>query len=365
MLSDAASRIARQIDASLWAIVLIDLVLLVGVTAAIVLFAVRYRRSARKRVKLVRGHLALEIAWTVIPTALVIGMFFIGYESFVAVRTPPPGAFEVRVNAQRWYWSFEYPEHNLVSTELYLPKGRAVRFTITSAPDDVLHSFYLPAFRIKEDAVPGMETHAWIEPDTIGIYDIFCAEFCGDEHSQMLTKLHVVEPEAFERWLREQAQGRREAVAVAEALRPHDDPATLTAGQKLFDRYCKSCHGADGRGGGVYGARNLTSLEGWKRGAKRSDLFDTLAEGLPGTPMRPFRFLPVGERVALMSYVVSFADASRPEPTEEDLARLRQRYPELNPGQEDELPMLPATPIDEAMKRVVEERRPAPAEVQP
>lgn len=358
MLGTAASQLARNVDSSLLWIVAVCVALFVFVVSLMIVFVIRFRRSRVTRTRHIPGHLALEVVWTVVPVVIVMGMFWFGYRDFLALRTPPADSMDVSVHAQRWYWSFEYPDRHVTSPELVVPRGRPVRLTITSAPDEVIHSFYVPAFRIKEDAVPGMETFTWLNADTPGEYSVFCAEFCGDEHSRMISKVRVVEPEAFERWMEEQVRGLGEPVAAAEAADADDEELTGQDGRALFATYCKACHGAEGRGGGPYGARNLASLPGWKRGTKRSDILMTLSEGLPGTMMRPFRYLPVRDRVALMRRVVSLAPGPRPEPEPDDLARLAARFPEFDPARRDQVRLTPQMPIEAAMEAVVRERQP-------
>jgi cytochrome c oxidase subunit 2 len=208
----------------------ISLVLLVGITGTMVYFAVRYRRSRNPRAENIEGNLALEIVWTVIPTLLVLAIFWVGWKGFVYMRTVPKDAMLVKVTARMWSWGFTY-ENGRTSDVLKVPLNRPVKLAITSA--DVLHSLSIPAFRVKEDAVPGRENYLWFKPEVAGSYDIFCTEYCGMGHSAMVTKVEVISEEAFQAWY-------REAPKTAGKLTGPD-------GANLFaEKGCAACHSIDG-----------------------------------------------------------------------------------------------------------------------
>jgi cytochrome c oxidase subunit 2 len=351
------SDIARQVDSAMLILVVVCLVLLVGITATMIFFVVKYRRSKVRRTKQIHGNLPLEVVWTVVPTAIAVGLFFVGYEGFLSMRSVPAGAMEVRVTGQQWFWSFNYPEYGITSRELYVPVGRPVKFTITAPTDDVLHSFYIPAFRVKEDVVPGMETTMWIEARQAGTYHVFCAEFCGAGHSSMLSKMHVVAPAEYQAWLQRKVEERYRPVDPARALHADAEELKQYDGKALFAQYCAACHGSDGKGGGPYQARDLTSLEGWKRGTKLTDIFTTVSRGLPDTQMRSFGHLPVRERFAVMHHVASFnTSGQRLATTEQDMAKLKREIPEADPSNAVPAPALkPVVPIEQAMDEVVAE----------
>ena len=351
------SEVARQTDHALLVLVIICLVLLGGNTAVMLYFVVKYRRSKVKKTKQIRGHLPLEVAWTVIPTLIAVGLFFVGFSGFASIRDVPADAMEVQVTGQQWFWSFHYPDQDITSSELYVPVNKAVRFSITAPVNDVLHSFYIPAFRIKEDAVPGAQTKLWLEAEQTGTYNIFCAEFCGKDHSKMLSKLHVLSQADYDQWLRKKVEERYRPVDAAKALKAESAELEGEDGKKLFGSYCAACHAADGKGGGPYNARNFTSLQGWKQGTKLTDIFTTISSGVPGTQMRSFAHLPVRERFALMHQVASFyPGGDRPAYTDADVAALKAKFPECDPEKAQRpVALQPTVPIVQAMEQVVKE----------
>jgi cytochrome c oxidase subunit 2 len=209
-------------------IIAISVFMLVLITAIMVLFLIRYRRRKSPSAKDIEGNMMLEIAWTVIPTILVIAMFYYGWIGFKIMRNPPKDAMLVKVTARQWSWSFMY-ENGKKSGELNLPLNRPVKLIINS--EDVLHSLFIPAFRIKEDAVPGMETYLWFLPDRSGTFDLFCTEYCGVGHHSMISKVNVMSPGEFSAWY-----GKTEAATgkVQDALKIMENNG------------CLGCHTLDG-----------------------------------------------------------------------------------------------------------------------
>ncbi len=219
-----------SVDDIFLVIVAVSLVLLIGVTAAMVWFAVRYNRKRHPRAENIEGNLTLEIVWTVIPTLLVLAIFWVGWKGFVYQRTVPADAMLVKVTARMWSWQFAY-ENGRTDSVLRLPAGRAVKLSITSA--DVLHSLFIPAFRVKEDCVPAMETYLWFRPEQEGSYDLFCSEYCGAAHSSMITTVEVLPEAEFQAWYR---GGEARAAAVK-----GPDGAAL-----FQEKGCGACHSTDG-----------------------------------------------------------------------------------------------------------------------
>src|SRR5208283_3321705 len=191
------SNTASKIDSVFLFIVSCLVVLLVLVTFFMVFFVIRYSRKRNPNPEQIEGNVLLEIIWTVIPTVLVIVMFYAGWSDFSYIRNAPDDAMPVQVTGMQWSWQFEY-KNGKQSNVLNVPLGKPVKLILTSA--DVIHSLYIPAFRIKEDAVPGMKTHLWFNAGEIGSYDIFCTEYCGVGHSHMLSKVVVMAQDAFDKW---------------------------------------------------------------------------------------------------------------------------------------------------------------------
>lgn len=191
----------QGVDQAFWYILGISIFLLTGITVVMVYFVIRYRRSRNPVPSDIRDNYMLEIIWTIIPTLIALSMFWVGWKSYVGLREVPEDAIEVQVYAQMFSWVFVYENDKETENELVVPVGSSVKLNITS--EDVLHSFYVPAFRIKVDAVRGMDTYAWFHADEIGEYDIQCTEYCGVDHYAMLGTLRIVEETEYEEWLEE------------------------------------------------------------------------------------------------------------------------------------------------------------------
>ncbi len=321
------SVLTRNFDRAFLWIGGLTLLVLVGVTAAVVYFALKYRRSRARTTSQRSKNTALEVAWTVIPTLIFLWMFYVGYEGFLTVRGVPPDAMTVRVTARRWSWSFSYPDTGVETTgELTVPVGRAVALELTSPADEVLHSFYLPDFREKEDVLPGRTTRLWFQADREGSYDIFCAEFCGKGHSEMRAVLRAVPPREYDAWLRRQAERRLRPVDAAAFL----DPSRLLKEEEwrkeaevLYRVNCASCHGAAGDGSGLPGeARDFTRPDGWKKGLSKANIYRTLVSGIPGTSMRAFPSLSPWERTELAHHVRAYLKGAAAADSPEDARTL-------------------------------------------
>jgi len=189
----------RGVDLAFWYILGISLLLLVGITVVMIYFVIRYRRSKHPDPVDIRDNLNLEVVWTVLPTLIALTMFWVGWQSYIGLRNVPEDALEIDVAGQMFSWVFMYPNDKETENELVVPLGKAIKLNIESW--DVLHSFSVPSFRIKVDAVRGMPTYAWFMADKEGEYDIFCAEYCGVAHSNMLAKLRIVPEQEYQAWL--------------------------------------------------------------------------------------------------------------------------------------------------------------------
>ena len=189
----------RGIDLAFWYILGISVLLLVGITAVMIYFTIRYRRSKHPNPADIRDNLNLEVVWTVIPTIIALTMFWVGWKSYIGLREVPEDTVEIEAAGQMFSWIFVYPNEKETENELVVPLGKPVKINLTSW--DVIHSFFIPAYRIKMDAVPGMTTYAWFNADREGEFDILCAEYCGTEHSYMVAKLKIVPEAEYNAWL--------------------------------------------------------------------------------------------------------------------------------------------------------------------
>ncbi len=276
----AASVIGRQSDQMSLAILIICLVLFGIITGLMLYFSLRYGRKRHPEAADIKGSALLETGWSVGAVVIVLFLFFLGWGVYASVRgDAPQDAYEVRATAQMWSWSFEYPDGRQ-SAELMLPEGRPVKVVLAS--NDVIHSFYVPAFRVKQDAVPGFEKSVWFTPDRKGAYDLFCTEYCGYGHSQMLTKAVVMGEKEFSEWGAPQvAAGRapdeiKEKEAAAEEKPVEEavagDAELAKKGEQLIkSKGCIACHSVDGskRVGptfkGVFGSKVKVKTDGKER----------------------------------------------------------------------------------------------------
>lgn len=212
-------------------------------TAVMIYFVVRYSRKRNPNPEDVKENPTLEILWTVIPTILVLIIFFVGWKGFQYMRTVPPDAMPVKVTARQWSWLFEY-ENGKQDSVLRVPVRKPINLLITSA--DVLHSLYIPAYRVKEDCVPGRETHLWFLPDELGSYDLFCTEYCGVGHSAMITKVEVMSEKDFDEWYQGDKKAPQ-AEKVAGVKAPATPAAAAPDGAGLIRvKGCIACHSVDG-----------------------------------------------------------------------------------------------------------------------
>ena len=196
MFSGAANMV-QGVDTAFAVVLGISFVLLFLVTFLMIFFVIKFHKSKHPESKQVEDNTVLEITWTVIPLILVMVMFYYGWAGYKTIFTIPEDAFTIDVIGRMWEWQYEYPG-GLKTKDLYVPVDRPVKLHITST--DVLHSFYIPAFRVKQDAVPGMTTRLWFEPHKIGRYEVFCTEYCGLKHADMISDVIVMESGKFDTW---------------------------------------------------------------------------------------------------------------------------------------------------------------------
>lgn len=227
----SASTMSREVDH----LFVLELAICAAVSFLIFLtityFAIRYRRrSEDERPRPIHGSLLLESIWSIIPLFVFLVFFGWGAKIYFDNGDPPKNSLQIYVVGKQWMWYVQHPDGQREIDELHVPAGRPVQLIITS--QDVIHSFYMPAFRIKKDAVPGMYTTEWFQATKPGTYHLFCAEYCGTNHSHMIGSIYVMSPADYEQWL--SGGGRGETMAGA--------------GEKLFTRLgCVNCHVVNAR----------------------------------------------------------------------------------------------------------------------
>lgn len=197
----AASEVAHSWDLLYYFLFAICGFFFVLVCGAMIVFAIRYRAKPGIQASYITHNDKLEIVWTIIPTILVMIIFVWGWIVYSGMGlNRPTDAMEVKVLAKQWNWTFQYDDGRTMMGEFVVPVNKPVKLVMTSNIKDVLHSFFLPNFRLKKDVVPGMFTSLWIKPTIIGTHQVFCAEYCGTDHSNMLAKMHVVSDEDWQKW---------------------------------------------------------------------------------------------------------------------------------------------------------------------
>ncbi len=189
--------IIQQVDSIFLFIIAISAGLLLLITLLMIIFIFKYHKNKHPQAIDTHEHPFLEITWTVIPTILVLCMFYYGMIGYNNMRNPPKDSFVIKVTGRQWEWGFEYP-NTKKTKELYVPQNKPIKLLMTSL--DVIHSFFIPAFRVKMDLMPGRETFLWFKAEKLGDYDVFCAEYCGLLHSKMLSKVHVMDEQKFNNW---------------------------------------------------------------------------------------------------------------------------------------------------------------------
>ena len=221
-----ASTSAQQIDWIYFALVALTVLICVIVFVPIIFFSIKYRRGSKADRSNPRVEsVFIESGWTIVPLLIFIGLFSWGAVVYFHVENPPRDALQVQVIGKQWMWRLQHAEGKQEINELHVPVGRAVELTMTS--QDVIHSFFVPAFRLHQDVVPGKYTHQWFRATQPGEYHIFCSQYCGTQHAQMIGRVVVMQPQAYERWLKSGEQTE----------------SIVRAGERLFHgRGCSGCH---------------------------------------------------------------------------------------------------------------------------
>src|SRR5271155_4146357 len=230
----AASSIAENVDRLHYTLTAITLFFTGLIFSCIFYFMIKYRRqSDDEQPEQIEGNIPLELAWTGIPAVICIGIFIWGSTLYVRNARPPSASTEIFVIGKQWMWHIQHPEGPREIDELHVPVGVPVKVTATS--QDVIHDFYIPAFRVKKDVLPGRSSSLWFQPTETGAFHLFCAQYCGTSHSQMIGWVYVMEPQDYANWL----AGGEKTESMAQE------------GERLFTQFgCDSCHASDGTGRG-------------------------------------------------------------------------------------------------------------------
>jgi cytochrome c oxidase subunit 2 len=232
----APSHVAAEVDSVFIFILVITAFFFITTQGALIYFAIKYRhRKGQPDIATSNtiSNRILEGIWIGVPSLAVAAIFVYGYTVWEDIRTVPQGAQEITVTARQWLYEFEYPDGRKSINEVRVPEGQAVKFNLTSA--DVLHGFYLPAFRIKQDAVPGRYTYVWLKAEKAGDYDIYCTQYCGVGHSQMRATLKVMPRDQYQQWYQQE-------VAAAGKVLPLSDKGKAV----VIKLGCLTCHSTDG-----------------------------------------------------------------------------------------------------------------------
>ncbi len=305
-----ASTIAKHVDWLYFFLIAVTIFFATLVCVLVTFFMIRYRRGTKvDRSNPVNHSTTLELLWTGIPLVLAMVIFAWGAVLFYAIQTPGQGAMEIYVVGKQWMWKLQHPAGKKEINELHVPLGKRVRLTMTS--EDVIHSFYVPAFRIKKDVLPGRYTTLWFEATKLGTFHLFCAEYCGLGHSRMIGRVVVMTPGDYEKWL--SGGGNEEPLEVS--------------GERLFQRLaCATCHREDSKGRGPTLAGVFGTSVRLKSGASvvadesyiRESILEPQAKLTAGfDPVMPTFIGQLGEEgiIQLIAYIKSLArkpDSSAP-----------------------------------------------------
>ena len=301
------SSIAAEYNWFFWVMVIVCGAVATGIATVVIYSALRYHRKRDDELPppTISSSVAMETAWTLIPLLLFMGMFAFGAKLYFDVERPPDNALQVYVVAKQWMWKTQRLDGVREINELHVPVGKPIKLLMIS--QDVIHSFYVPDFRIKQDVLPGRYTSIWFEADKPGKYHLFCAEYCGTNHSQMIGWIYALEPQQYQTWLQ---QGAAEG-------------SLASSGEKLFHQFaCANCHHFDGHGPcpdlrGLYGSTvqladdsNVVADDAYIR-KKLMDPRATTVKGFDKNMMPDFSHLiDEDEAIQLIAYIRSLGPAT-------------------------------------------------------
>jgi cytochrome c oxidase subunit 2 len=309
---EQASNFASSVDALMYFMIAVCLFFAVGICIAVIYFFFRYRRRDPNEVGVpIHGNMRLEMTWIVLPFFLLMAMFGWGAVVYVNYRHTPPDALDIYVVGKQWMWKLQQPNGRREINELHIPVNRDIRLILAS--EDVIHDFFVPAFRVKMDAVPGHYNNMWFRPTKVGRYHFFCSQYCGTNHAVMGGWVVVMEPDEYAAWL---AGGSGSGDPVAD-------------GEKLYEQLaCSTCHLPDGKGRGpsyygVYGSK-VRLADGTTVVADdayiRESILQPTAKIVAGyQPVMPsFQGLVTEDQIlALTAYIKSLKDQTPPGKTAE------------------------------------------------
>jgi cytochrome c oxidase subunit II len=244
-----ASTTSGDIDALFWFITFLNVFFFVLIAGLLFVFITKYKRRSENEVTPhITHNFKLEVIWSVLPLIIVIFVFFWGFRGYIRATVAPGEAIEIQVRAKKWIWEFEYPDGMRTLNTIHVPVNKPVHLVMQS--EDVLHSFFVPNFRIKHDIVPGRYTEVWFQATQTGPHQVFCTEYCGKGHSDMLARIVVDDDAAYQKWL----------IEGDEELKKMPLPEL---GKLVYEnRGCSTCHSLDGSRGqgpswkGIWGARH-------------------------------------------------------------------------------------------------------------
>jgi cytochrome c oxidase subunit 2 len=309
LVPESASTVSWKVDALYFYLSGVTLFFALLISAVLIFFVIRYRRRTPYEIpRPVAGSHKLETIWTIIPFVIAMTMFAWGARVYFDMFKPPENAIEVYVVGKQWMWKLQHATGQREINELHVPVGRKIKLIMTT--EDVIHDFFVPAFRTKADVIPGRYVTLWFEATKTGRYHLFCAEYCGMNHSGMTGSVIVMEPREFDDWLSGNTGGMTPA----------------TAGQQLYQTLgCASCHGANGEGGrgptlaGIFGNNQTLQTGGTVRvdeGYIRQSILNPQAQLVAGFgPIMPTFQGQVSEDqlVQLIAYIKSLhAEGQRP-----------------------------------------------------
>jgi cytochrome c oxidase subunit 2 len=249
------SNFTNNVDRTTMFIFVVSVFFLVTIMATMIYFVFRYNKKRNPVSTHIEGNVTLEVIWIIIPLVLVLVMFFYGWSDWKMFKSPPKDAFTISSTARMWSWSFEYPNGKITDT-LYVPLNKPIIVNVTSA--DVIHSLFIPAFRIKQDMVPGSDNYLWFIAQKEGSYEIFCAEYCGLQHSYMTSAVNVMAEERFNKWYNDTSM----VVAAGTTT------AALPGANVVRRNGCIACHSLDGSSivgpsfKGVFGEETTVEVDG-------------------------------------------------------------------------------------------------------